>query len=134
MCVCVCVCVREREREREIVAQSSLTLCDHMNCSPPGSSVHGQEYWSGLPFPSPGNLPKQGISLALQAYSLKSNPPREAHKVTIQPNIHISTYINRTNQISMKNLSTNFHSCIIHNSQKMGKHECPRTAEWINKM
>ena len=28
-----------------------------MNCSPPGSSVHGfsrQEYWSGLPFPSPG--------------------------------------------------------------------------------
>ena len=27
-----------------------------MDCSPPGSSVHGilrQEYWSGLPFPSP---------------------------------------------------------------------------------
>ena len=24
-----------------LVAQSCLTLCDHMNCSPPGSSVHG---------------------------------------------------------------------------------------------
>ena len=36
--------------------QSSLTLCDPMDSSPPGSSVHGfsrQEYWSGLPFPSP---------------------------------------------------------------------------------
>ena len=33
-----------------------LTLCDPMDCSLPGSSVHGilqQEYWSGLPFPSP---------------------------------------------------------------------------------
>ena len=31
-----------------------------MDGSPPGSSVHGvsrQEYWSGLPFPSPGDLP-----------------------------------------------------------------------------
>ena len=33
----------------------------------------GQEYWSGLPFPSPGDLPDSGIkpgSLALQADSL----------------------------------------------------------------
>jgi len=32
-----------------------------------------QEYWSGLPFPSPGDLPNPGIklrSLALQADSL----------------------------------------------------------------
>ena len=32
-----------------------LCLCDPMDSSPPGSSVHGifqQEYWSGLPFPS----------------------------------------------------------------------------------
>ena len=35
----------------------SPALCDPMDCSQPGSSVHGfsrQEYWSGLPFPSPG--------------------------------------------------------------------------------
>ena len=39
------------------VAKSYPTLCNPMDCSPPGSSVHGfsrQEYWSGLPFPSPG--------------------------------------------------------------------------------
>ena len=35
-----------------------------MDCSLPGSSVHGfsrLEYWSGLPFPSPGDLPIPGI-------------------------------------------------------------------------
>ena len=35
-----------------------LTLCDAMDCSPTGSSVRGivqQEYWSGMPFPTPGD-------------------------------------------------------------------------------
>ena len=38
------------------VAQSCPTLSDSMDCSLPGSSVHGfsrQEYWSGVPLPSP---------------------------------------------------------------------------------
>jgi len=49
--------------------------------SPPDSSVHGfskQEYWSGLPFPSPGDLFDPGIeprSPALQADLLTSEPP-----------------------------------------------------------
>ena len=37
-----------------------------------------QEYWDGLPFPSPGDLPNPGIepgSSALQADSLASEPP-----------------------------------------------------------
>ena len=37
-----------------------------------------QEYWSGLPFTSPGDLPDPGIkpgSLVLQADSLPSEPP-----------------------------------------------------------
>ena len=45
------------------VAQSCPTLCNPVNCSPPGSSVHGilqQEHWSGLPCPAPGNLPDRG--------------------------------------------------------------------------
>ena len=36
--------------------RSCLTLCDPMDSSPPGSSVHGfsrQEYWTRLSFPSP---------------------------------------------------------------------------------
>ena len=46
------------------VAQSSPTVSDPMDCSLPGSSVQEifrQEYWSGLPFPSPGDLPDPGI-------------------------------------------------------------------------
>ena len=37
-----------------------------------------QEYWSGLPFPSPGDLPDPGIkprSPALQTDALPSEPP-----------------------------------------------------------
>ena len=37
-----------------------------------------QEYWSGLPFPSPGDLPDPGmepLSPALQADALSSEPP-----------------------------------------------------------
>ena len=68
-----------KEKESE-VAQSCPTL-QPMDCSLPDSSVHGfsrQEYWSRLPFPSPGNLPDPGIkpmSAALQADSLPSEPP-----------------------------------------------------------
>ena len=39
-----------------------------------------QDYWSGLPYPSPGDLPNPGIeprSPALQADSLPSEPPRK---------------------------------------------------------
>ena len=105
--------------------QSCLTLSDPIDCSLPGSSIHGifqarvlgwvtiafsgiyyecifshvqlfatpwtvarqaplsmgfsrQEYWSGLPFPSPGDLPDPGIeprSPALRADALPSGPP-----------------------------------------------------------
>ena len=64
-----------------LVTQSCPAFCNPMNCSPPGSSVHEfsrQEYWSGLPFPSPGDLPNPGIepgSCALQADSLPVDPP-----------------------------------------------------------
>ena len=61
--------------------QSCPTLCDPVDCSPPGFSVHGisrLEYWGGLPFPSPGDLPDPGIdprSPPLQADFLPSEPP-----------------------------------------------------------
>ena len=41
-----------------------------------------QEYWSGFPFPSPGDLPDPGIeprSPALQADALTSEPPEKPH-------------------------------------------------------
>ena len=43
-----------------LVTQSWPTLCNPMDCSPPAPlpmEFCRQEYWSGLPFPSPGDLP-----------------------------------------------------------------------------
>ena len=63
-------------RGGRLVAQSCLTLCDPMDCSPPGSSVHGisqARILEWLPFPPPGDLTDLGIepkSPVLQADSL----------------------------------------------------------------
>ena len=55
-----------------------------MDCSPQSPLSMGlsrQEYWSGLPFPPPGDLPNPGVepmsltSPALQAGSLPLAPP-----------------------------------------------------------
>ena len=67
-----------------LVAQSCLTLCNPMDCSPPGSSVHGilqAKCWSGSPIPSPGGwagLPNPGTEPkfpALQADCLPFELP-----------------------------------------------------------
>ena len=45
-----------------------------------------QEYWSGLPFPSPGDPPNPGMepgSPTLQADSLPSEPPVKPHDHTV---------------------------------------------------
>ena len=47
------------------------TFWNPVDCGPPGSSVHGfsrQEYWSGLPGPTPGHLPNPGIEPASLMY------------------------------------------------------------------
>ena len=49
-------CIKVK-RESE-VAQSCPTPSNPLDCSPPGSSIHGifpQAYWSGVPLPSPWN-------------------------------------------------------------------------------
>ena len=67
-------------------AESCPTLCDPMNCSLPGSFVHGKSSGKNylLPRPPPGDLPNPGIkprSASLQADSLPSEPPGK-HKNT----------------------------------------------------
>ena len=63
------------------VTQSCLTLCDPIDCSRPGSSVHGilqATILVWVPFPSPGDHPDSGIEprcLALEVDSLPSESP-----------------------------------------------------------
>ena len=73
VCVCVCVCVSLSHVRLFVtpwtaVRQASLSM---------GVSRH-EEYWSGLPFPPPGDLPDPGMeprSPPMQADSLPFEPP-----------------------------------------------------------
>ena len=54
------------------------TLWTVAHQAPPSMGFSRHEYWSGLLFPSPGDLPDPGIeprSSALQADALTSEPP-----------------------------------------------------------
>ena len=70
------------ESESE-VAQSCPTLCTPWTVAhqaPPSIGFSRQGYWSGLPLPSPGDLPDPGIkarSPTLQADSLPSEPTQK---------------------------------------------------------
>ena len=62
--------------------------------TPPSMGFSRQEYWSGLPFPSPGDLPDPGIeprSPAFQADALTSEPPGKPLRILCKHQ-EISTY------------------------------------------
>ena len=72
VCVCVCVCARVHVPLSHVLlfATPWTVACQ----APLSLEFSRQEYWSGLPFPSPGVLPNPEIeptSLALQADSFK---------------------------------------------------------------
>ena len=63
---------------------SSATPWSVARQAPLSMGFSGQVYWSGLPFPSPEDLPNPGIepgSPALQADSLLSKPPGKPAKI-----------------------------------------------------
>ena len=94
MCVCVYVCV--------LVTQSCPTLCDPMDCSCPGSSIHGilqakMLEWVDIPFSrgssqpwdriqgsNPGIFPNQGSNLGIAGRFFSIWAIREAHKLCRQ--------------------------------------------------
>ena len=86
----LCMCVWARS------LQSCPTLCNLMDGSPPGSSVHEfsrQEYWSGLPCPPAGDLlnpPMELESPALQADSLPNETPGK-------PQLYVHIYTGEEN-------------------------------------
>ena len=70
-----------RNKVKVLVTQSCLTLCDPVDCSPPGSSVHGIPQarileWAAIYFFRDLPNPETEVrSLALQAESLPIEPP-----------------------------------------------------------
>ena len=66
----MCMCVRV---SHSVLSESFVTPRTGAHQAPLSMGFPRQEYWSGLPFPSPGDLPDPGIepmSSALQADSL----------------------------------------------------------------
>ena len=78
MCVCVCQLLT---RVRLFVTPWTVA------CQTPLSmGFSRQEYWSGLPFPSPGDLPNPGIQPgcpASQSDSLLSEPPGKISNISV---------------------------------------------------
>ena len=60
VCVCVCVCARVCTRALSHV-RLFVTLWTIAHQAPLSMGFPRQEYWSRLPFPSPGDLPDPGI-------------------------------------------------------------------------
>ena len=68
--MCICLVVSSFATPWTVAFQDPLSM-----------GFSRQEHWSGLPFPSPGDLPDPGIkpsSPALQVDSLLSEPPGKA--------------------------------------------------------
>ena len=74
--------MKERKKMKSLsCVRLFATPCTVAYQAPPSMGFSRQEYWSGLPLPSPGDLPNQGIeswSPALQADALTSEPPGKA--------------------------------------------------------
>ena len=92
----------EIESEGE-VTQSCPTLCNLWTVAhqaPLSMGLSRQEYWSRLPFPSPGDLPDSGIeprSPTLQADALTSEPSGKAHDSEVMLKIlqvRLQQYVN----------------------------------------
>ena len=80
--------------------------------APPSMGFSRQECWSGLPFPSPGDLPDPGIkpgSPVLQADALPSEPPGKVPKkgnAKECSNYHTIGLISHTSKVMLKILHT----------------------------
>ena len=77
---------KEKKKESQVVQLCPTLLQPHGLAyqTPPSMRFSKQECWSGLPFPSPGDLPDPGIkpqSPALQADAFPSEPPGKSQIV-----------------------------------------------------
>ena len=83
VCVCLCVCVRS-------IAQSCPTLCNPYGLQPArilSMELYRQEYWSRLPFPTPGDLPDPRIELVSPALAGRFFTTEPPGKLRIQQGI-----------------------------------------------
>ena len=65
--------VKERKKVKSLShVRLFVTSWTEAYQAPPSMEFSKQEYWSGLPFPSPGDLPSPGIELQSPAFQADS--------------------------------------------------------------
>ena len=90
-----------------------------------------QEYWSGLPFPSPGDLPDPGTepgSPTLEADALTSEPPPYDPAIPLLGIYPEETKIEKDTHIPM------FIAALFTIARTWKQPRCPSTDEWIKKL
>ena len=81
MCVCVCVCVCVALSPVRLFVTPWTVACE----TPLSMDFSRQEYWRGLTFPSPGDLPDAGIepvSRALAGAFFTTEQPGKPSQIT----------------------------------------------------
>ena len=85
------------------VAQSCPTLSDPMDCSVPGSSSMGfsrQEYWSGVPLPSPTTVSTAHKYMKLEICLINNSLKNYFHLkflcIDADPDYHLNPKVNNT--------------------------------------
>ena len=121
-----------------------MSVTHPMNCSLPGSSVHGfprQEYRNGLPFPSPGDFSDPRIkpgSPALQADSSPSEPLEFLKKLKIEipydPALPLLGIYPEKTLIQKDTCTPMFIAALYIITKTRKQPKCPSTDEWIQKI
>ena len=112
-----------------------------MDCSPPGSSVHGIlqariPEWVAIPFSRGSSWPRDQTWFSCTAGKLFTIwALREDPKMTTQPSSYTPMYIPQIikNWYSKEYMGTFVHSSKIHESYRVEAGQCPSMDEWINK-
>ena len=126
VCHLICMYMQSWEARR-----AALTLCNPMDCSPLGSPAmefFRQEYWSGQPFPFPGDLPKPGIEPrfpALQVNSLLLEQPWKPSRVLVHEKLGDITVV----YCQMFSLCIDF--CVYMFSTPLSKYQVVQLLDYI---
>ena len=125
MCVCVCVCTRTLSHDQSFVTPWTI------DCQVPLSiEFSRQEYWNGLPFLPPGDLPNPGIELvspALAGRFLTIEAPGKTNTHT-----HTHTHTRMLSRFSCVQLCATLWTIACQSPLYMGFSRQEYWREWIS--
>ena len=116
--------MQTHSNSHSVRSNSFVTPCTKVACQVPLSmEFPRQDYWSGLPFPPPGDLPDPGIkpaspvSPALQVDSLPTEPPRKSKAL-------LNTFLILGSLLTASSFPS-LHLFLLHFSRNSWNQTCP---------